>query len=122
MERNNSELLGAYGNFVNRTLAFLVKYNDSTIPTGIIESEIKEKIDNIYFKVGTKIENGHFKDALEIIFDLIRFGNKYYDLKEPWKTRIANKDKCDNTLFNCVQIIANLAVLLQPFLPFSSQK
>ncbi|NLI57645.1 MAG: methionine--tRNA ligase [Clostridium sp.] len=122
VERNNSELLGAYGNFVNRTLAFLVKYNDSTIPTGIIESEIKEKIDNIYFKVGTKIENGHFKDALEIIFDLIRFGNKYYDLKEPWKTRIANKDKCDNTLFNCVQIIANLAVLLQPFLPFSSQK
>jgi methionyl-tRNA synthetase len=41
---------------------------------------------------------------------------------EPWKTRVANKDRCEKTLYNCVQIIANLAVLLQPFLPFSSQK
>ncbi|HHZ13669.1 MAG TPA: class I tRNA ligase family protein, partial [Clostridiales bacterium] len=122
VERNNGELLGAYGNFVNRTLAFLVKYNDSTIPPGIIEDEIDEKIGDIYLKVGQKIEDGQFKDALESIFDFIRFGNKYYDTMEPWKTRIGNKARCDNTLYNCVQIIANLAVLLHPFLPFSSQK
>ena len=122
VERNNGELLGAYGNFVNRTLAFLVKYNDSTIPPGIIEDEIDEKIGDIYLKVGQKIEDGQFKDALESIFDFVRFGNKYYDTMEPWKTRIGNKARCDNTLYNCVQIIANLAVLLHPFLPFSSQK
>lgn len=122
VERNNSELLGAYGNFVNRTLAFLVKYNDNTIPCGILESDIKEVIDDIYLRVGQKIEDGQFKDALEIIFDFVRFGNKYYDSTEPWKTRVTNQDKCANTLYNCVQIIANLAVLLQPFLPFSSQK
>ena len=122
VERNNNELLGAYGNFVNRTLAFIVKYNDSKIPSGIIEDEIKNKIDNIYLEVGYKIEDGHFKDALEIIFNFVRFGNKYYDTMEPWKTRVANKDRCEKTLYNCVQIIANLAVLLQPFLPFSSQK
>ena len=122
VERNNGELLGAYGNFVNRTLAFIVKYNDRIIPAGIIEGGIKEKIENIYLNIGQKIEDGHFKDALEIIFDFIRFGNKYYDSTEPWKTRVENKGKCYNTLYNCVQIIANLAVLLQPFLPFSSQK
>lgn len=122
LERNNSELLGSYGNFVNRTLAFLVKYNEGIIPAGIIEPEIKERIDNIYIKVGGKIEEGNFKDALEIIFDFIRFGNKYYDIQEPWKTRTTDEEKCHSTLYNCVQIIANLAVLLEPFLSFSSEK
>jgi len=59
---------------------------------------------------------------LRLLFDFVRFGNKYYDSTEPWKTRTENKEKCGNTLYNCVQIIANLAVLFQPFLPFSSQK
>ena len=122
VERNNGELLGAYGNFVNRTLAFIVKNADGIIPPGKVEGEIKEKIDDIYLEAGQKIEAGQFKDALESIFDFVRSGNKYYDSTEPWKTRVTNKDKCDNTLYNCVQIIANLAVLLQPFLPFSSQK
>jgi methionyl-tRNA synthetase len=122
VEKNNSELLGAYGNFINRTLAFIVKYNESTIPPGILESDIKEKIDDSYSKIGQKIEDGQLKDALDSIFDFVRFGNKYYDSMKPWKSRIENKDKCDSTLNNCVQIIANLAVLLQPFLPFSSQK
>lgn len=121
-ERKNGELLGAYGNFVNRTLAFLVKYNDGTVPHGIIEREIKERIDDVYVKTGQRIEDGRFKDALEIIFDFVRFGIRYYDSTEPWKARTENKEKCGNTLYNCVQIIANLAVLFQPFLPFSSQK
>jgi len=122
VERNNSELLAAYGNFVNRTLAFLVKYNNKTIPAGSLESNIRAKIEDIYEKVGQKIEDGQLKDALELIFDFIRFGNKYYDATEPWKTRLTHQDQCNNTLYNCVQMIANAAVLLQPFLPFSSQK
>lgn len=122
VERNNSELLGAYGNFVNRTLAFIVKYNDGLIPQGKVEDEIKEKIEVIYSEVGVKIEEGQFKEALELIFDFVRYGNKYYDLMEPWKSRVTDKAKCDNTLYNCVQIIANLAVLLEPFLPLSSHK
>jgi len=122
VERNNNELLGSYGNFVNRTLAFIIKYNDGTIPKGTVEDEIKNRIDNIYLEVSKNIEDGHFKDALESIFDFVRFGNKYYDSREPWKTRLADKELCDKALNNCVQIIANLAVLLQPFLPFSSEK
>ncbi len=122
VERNNSELLGTYGNFVNRTLAFIAKYNDSIIPNGILRCEIEEKIEALYPTVGQKIENGQFKDALAIIFDLVRFGNRYYDSTEPWKTRKISPDDCANTLYNCVHIIANVSVLLQPFLPFSSEK
>lgn len=122
VERNNSELLGAYGNFVNRTLAFIVKYNDAIIPQGFLESDINKLINETYTKAGKKIEEGQFKDALDTIFDLVRFGNRYYDSKEPWKTRTENQAECANTLYNCVQIIANLAVLFRPFLPFSSER
>jgi methionyl-tRNA synthetase len=122
VERNNGELLGAYGNFVNRTLAFITKYYDSRIPVGTLDSEIGAKINELYLSVGQKIESGQFKDAIDTIFDFVRFGNKYFDSEEPWKTRTSNPELCGNTIFICVQIIANLSVLLQPFLPFSSRK
>ena len=122
IERNNSELLGAYGNFVNRTLAFITKYFDSVVPKGILDSQIATNINLLYPSVGQKIEDGQFKDALNTVFDFVRFGNKYFDSNEPWKTRSINPTECANTLYNCVQIIANLSVLLQPFLPFSSVK
>ncbi|MDF2587134.1 MAG: methionine--tRNA ligase [Anaerocolumna sp.] len=120
--RNNSELLGAYGNFINRTLAFINKYLNNIVPVGILEEEIREKIQGSFKEVGTKIEQGQFKDAIDSIFDLVRFGNKYFDEKEPWKTRTSDIIDCNNSLFNCVQIVGNLAVLLHPFLPFSSRK
>lgn len=60
----------------------------------------KEKINDIYLKVGQKIEDGQFKDALEIIFDFVRFGNKYYDTTEPWKTRTENKEKLDKKIID----------------------
>lgn len=87
-----------------------------------MEDEIREKIELLYLEIGNKIENGHFKDAIEAIFDFVRLGNRYYDSKEPWKTRTASPANCAYTLYNCVQIIANLSVLLRPFLPFSSEK
>lgn len=122
VERNNSELLGAYGNFVNRTLAFIEKYFDSNIPQGQLDLEIKNRITGLYEKVGLKIENGQLKEALDTIFDFVHSANKYFDVNQPWKERIENQEHCCETLFNCVQIIVNLAILLYPFLPFSSKK
>ena len=122
VERNNSELLGAYGNFVNRTLVFIAKYFDGIVPAGVLDISIETGISVLFPDIGLKIENGQFKDVLDTIFEFVRSGNKYFDLKEPWKTRITDPTVCGNTLFNCVQMIANLSVLLQPFLPFSSQK
>lgn len=122
VERNNSELLGAYGNFVNRTLAFIEKYFNHIVPQGALEPDILLKIKDLYLTAGQKIESSQFKDALDLIFDLVRFGNKYFDENQPWKTRTENAEECEKTLFSCVQMIANLAVLLSPFLPFSSEK
>ena len=119
---HNSELLGAYGNFVNRSLAFIVKYCDGVVPNGIENPELDAQIDEIFLSVGKQIEKGCFKDALAEIFNFVRSANKFFDTERPWITRNTDKAACDNTLYQCVQIIANLAVLLSPFLSFSSEK
>jgi methionyl-tRNA synthetase len=121
-ERTNGELLNAYGNLVNRILAFIAKYQGNTVPGGTLEVAIAERIQALFDSTAEKIEAGQFKEALEEIFEFVRFGNKFYDSNEPWKTRTANPANCNQTLYSCVQIIANLAVLLHPFLPFSSEK
>lgn len=119
---DNSELLGAYGNFINRNLAFIDKYFDSKVPNGTITNDIEQKISDAFVRVGNEIENTSFRDALDEIFELVRYGNKYFDTEKPWETRNSNISACENTIFNCIQLIANLAVLLSPFLPFSSEK
>lgn len=122
VHNHNGELLGAYGNFINRSLSFIQKYQDGIVPAGEQDPVLQEKIDQLYSSVGKKIESGAFKDGIEEIFDFVRYANKFFDTRQPWVTRTTDVRACGNTLFGCVQIIANLAVLLEPFLPFSSEK
>lgn len=117
---HNGELLGAYGNFINRTLAFIVKYQKGVVPRGALSSELEQKLRQLYPAVGEKIEEGEFKEALGEIFGFVRYANKFFDTEQPWLTRSSDPAACENTLYQCVQIIADLAVLLYPFLPFSS--
>lgn len=119
---HNGELLGAYGNFVNRSLAFIVKYCDRIVPNGKDDQDTNKQIEALYDSVGKKIEKGAFKDGIDEIFEFIRSANKFFDREQPWITRNTNKVACDNTLYQCVQIVANLAILLSPFIPFSSEK
>lgn len=119
---HNGELLGAYGNFVNRSLVFIQKYFDGFIPEGILDDEISARISDLYEICGTYIEEANLKDALDKIFEFVRYSNKYFDIQKPWITRTDDINKCKNTLYNCSQIIANSAVLLKPFIPFSSEK
>ena len=119
---HNGELLGAYGNFVNRNLAFINKYFEGKIPEGILNSKIKDKIEGLYLSTGSNIECGNFKNAIDELFEFVRYANKYFDSEKPWETRNINIKACKNTIFNCLQVISNLAVLLKPFLPFSSEK
>lgn len=119
---HNGELLGAYGNFINRSLTFINKYWDGVIPEGIENPDIKKQIEELYVETGKRIEDGAFKDALRGIFNFVRLANKFFDTEQPWITRDTDETACKNTLYQCVQIIANLAVLLAPFLPFSSEK
>lgn len=119
---HNNELLGAWGNFVNRTLIFITKYLDGRVPDGSLEKGLEEEIDRLYDEIGKKVEGGRFKEAIDDIFAFVRFSNKYFDLGKPWITRNTSLRDCRDTLYNCVQLIVNLAVLLKPFLPFSSEK
>jgi methionyl-tRNA synthetase len=121
-ERNNNELLGGWGNLVNRTLVFIHKYQGGTIPTGSFESEIADEIRQTFSEVGKAIAAGNFREGIERAFALVRYGNRYYDGQKPWETRQTDEGKCAHTIYNCVQIIGNLGVILQPFLPFSSEK
>lgn len=121
-ERNNSELVGAWGNFVNRTLAFSQKYLDGELPDIQIDAEIERSIRELFVTTGERIEKGQFRDALDGIFNTIRFANRYYDAEQPWKTRHDDIDRCRVTIANCAYLAANIAVLLRPFLPFSSDK
>ncbi len=119
---HNSELLGAYGNFVNRTLKFIQKSYDGIVPEGQIHKENKIIVCQLYKDVETLIEDAQIKKSLETLFEFIRYANKYFDQQKPWIQIHEDKPSCDDTMTNCIYIISNLAALLQPFLPFSSEK
>lgn len=119
---HNTELVNQFGNLVNRTLVFLKKSYGLTVPEGVLRSDIKQLIENTYIACGRSIEEGNFRDALEKVLDLVRYGNRYFDEEKPWITIKEDSDKCSTTLFNLVQIIVNLAVLFEPFIPFASNK
>lgn len=119
---HNSELLGAYGNLVNRSLKFINKSFAGVIPDKVISSSIQDKVNNLYDEVGCCIETTSFKQGLEKVFELVRYTNKYFDKQQPWKQIHEDTEACKQTLANCVYLIANLAHILTPFLPFSSGK
>ena len=119
---HNSELLGAYGNFVNRTLKFIQKSFNGVIPKKDITPSIQDQVNHLYDEVGNCIETTSFKQGLEKVFELVRFANKYFDDQKPWKQVHDENELCKQTLANCVYLIGNLAQILTPFLPFSSDK
>ncbi len=119
---HNGELLGAYGNFVNRSLVFVQKYFENKVPKAQCKEDILQSLTRLYPRVGELIEQGSLKEALDAIFVFVRSANKYFDDKQPWITIKSDVEKCEETLYTCVQIIANLSNLLEPFLPFSSAK
>jgi len=122
VKSHNGELLGAYGNFVNRSLEFIHKYFGGIVPNGCLSETLQNRVAAIYETIGAKLHKGACKAALEEIFGLVREGNKLFDEEAPWITRETDTAACAHTLHTCVQLIANFAALLQPFLPFSSRK
>ncbi|MFK7693619.1 methionine--tRNA ligase [Paenibacillus sp. HJGM_3] len=119
---HNGELLGAFGNFVNRNLKFLEKSFGSQVPEGRTDERIWQALADLYAEVGVLIEAGKLKEALERLFAFVRSANKYFDERQPWAKLHEDPAHCRDTLYTCVQIIANLAQLLEPFLPFACAK
>ena len=115
----NSELLGKWGNFINRTLVFINKSFSGKLEESIIDEDVKTKLEDLYVEVAKSIEKGNSKEGLEKIFDFISYSNKYFDINEPWKLAKEDINKCNEVLFNCLNIIFNVNTLLEPYLPFS---
>jgi len=118
----NGELLGKWGNFINRTLLFVNKSFDGQLKDCTVDKEIEEKLKELFNEVGTNIDNGDVKEGINKIFDFISLANKYFDEKQPWILAKTDIDECNNVLFNCVNIISNVNTLLKPYLPFSCEK
>lgn len=112
----NGELLGKWGNFVNRTLQFVNKSFDGKLNSTKVDSTIETKLKELYDTVGNDIDNGNTKDGLSKIFDFINYSNKYFDENEPWKLAKEDTNKCEDILYNCCNIIFNINNLLKPYL------
>ena len=124
--RNNNELLAIFGNFVNRTLVLTQKYFDGIVPeVGTLDNESTRTLEELSKYpniISSSIERYRFREALSELMNLARLGNKYLTDMEPWKIFKIDPDKVKQILNVSLQIVANLTVLSEPFLPFSSAK
>ena len=118
----NGELLGKWGNFVNRTLQFINKSFDGKLNSNKADETIESKLKELYDIVGNDIDNGDTKDGLSKIFDFINYSNKYFDENEPWKLAKDDVSKCEDILYNCCNIIFNINNLLKPYLFETTKK
>ena len=118
----NGELLGKWGNFVNRTLQFINKSFDGKLSGNKTDETIESKLKELYDTVGNDIDNGDTKDGLSKIFDFINYSNKYFDENEPWKLAKEDITKCEDILYNCCNIIFNVNNLLKPYLFETTKK
>lgn len=113
----NSELVAIIGNLVNRIFVLTHKFYDGKVPQASDCSELKEFILERKDKVASAIENYSFREALVEVFLLARHGNKILTEKEPWKVVKNDPKEAGIVLYDCFQVIANFAILIEPFLP-----
>lgn len=124
--RNNNELVAVYGNFVNRALQLTKKYYDGVVPAaGELTDYDRQTIaefKDVKAEVERLIENFRFRDAQKEAMNLARIGNKYLADSEPWKVIKTDPERVKTVLNLSLQLVANLGIAFEPFLPFSSQK
>jgi methionyl-tRNA synthetase len=129
-DKNNNELLSNLGNFVNRTLTFVHRYFDSTIP----RAKLTERDDKLIVEVGAQekkiielLEQVKERDALKEVMHISRLGNQYFQDSAPWTlvkpdTDAAGKERCATIMNVCCNLVRTLAVLVEPFLPNTSKE
>ncbi len=123
--KNNDELVGTYGNFIHRVLTFTVK-NFGEIPIPHLlepqDENIIQMIAQTVEKAGDNLDHFHFKKALREIMNLAQQGNVYFDHEQPWALLKTDTQRCQTVLFICLRMVHAFALLMAPFLPFSSNK
>ena len=103
---------------MNRTLKFIEKYYGGIVPKGSIDVELKDKVEGLYKHVGEAIEQTKFKVALESIFDAVRFANKYFDERQPWKEREDDPVSCEKRFITVCILSLILQISLNHFTIF----
>jgi methionyl-tRNA synthetase len=124
--RNNSELVAIYGNFTNRVLSLIDKYYDGKIPNPNTIDDSDNKILQEVFSLKNDLESNlnefKFREALKNLIGIARIGNKHLADNEPWKIKNENPERVEQILKTSFEIVTYLAVLSEPFLPFTSEK
>ncbi len=124
--RNNNELVAVLGNFVNRALVLTQKYFGGIVPAcGGLNDYDRETIAEgaaVKGSLEKNIENYHFREALKEAMNIARIGNKYLADTEPWKVVKSDPERVKTILYVALQITANTAVAIEPFMPFSARK
>ena len=125
-ERNNSELVAIYGNFVNRALQLTKKYWGGVVPPcgdfNDVDRQALDEFKDVKAKVEALLEQFKFREAQFEAMNLARIGNRYITECEPWKVWKNDPQRCETILNICLQLTANLAIAFEPFLPFSSKR
>ena len=124
--RNNSELVSIYGNFTNRVLSLIDKYYDGNIPrsysTNKIDEQVLEEVKIFKNQIMISLNNFKFREALKNLMNIARLGNKYLADSEPWKIKNDNPERVVEILNVSFVIVSYLAILSEPFIPFTSRK
>lgn len=125
-ERNNNELVAVYGNFVNRALQLTKKYFNGIVPVCgellEVDRQALSEFKNVKQDVETLLDAFKFRDAQKEAMNLARIGNRYITECEPWKVWKTDPKRVQTILYISLQLVANLAIAFEPFLPFSSEK
>ena len=125
-ERNNSELVAIYGNFVNRALQLTKKYWPGVVPAcgelQDVDRATLEEFEGVKDKLEAYLDAFKFREAQKEAMNLARIGNKYITECEPWKVWKTDPKRVETILYISLQLVANLAIAFEPFLPFSSEK
>ena len=124
--KNNSELVGIFGNFINRVTVLTQKYYNGIVPQPNefeqVDKDLFHEMQQIPEKIGKNLDEFRFRDALTEMMNLARLGNKYLADEEPWKVIKDNPERVKTQMFCALQVAGALAYLCEPFLPFTSQK
>ena len=124
--KNNSELVGIFGNFINRVTVLTQKYYNGIVPQPNefeqVDKDLFHEMQQIPEKIGKNLDEFRFRDALTEMMNLARLGNKYLADEEPWKMIKDNPERVKTQMFCALQVAGALAYLCEPFLPFTSQK
>ncbi|MBW2961932.1 methionine--tRNA ligase [Mesonia aestuariivivens] len=125
-QRNNSELVAIFGNFINRVVVLTNKYYEGKVPSPAaflaIDEQTLAELKAYPSVIASSIEKYRFREAQAELMNVARLGNKYLADEEPWKTFKTDKERTETVMYVALQIASALATLSEPFLPFTSNK